>query len=168
MDLRGKLVRLRRLTADDVDGVVAVMQDPTVERWWGKYDQGKVVAEMIEDDEAFYFAVEWSGSLAGVIAYSEEDDPMYRHAAIDIALAERFQGRGIGPDAIRTLASHLFDGRGHHRLTIDPAEANVNAIKAYERVGFQRVGVMRQYERGLDGTFHNGMLMDMLAGELRE
>ena len=144
------------------------MQDPTVERWWGKYDQGKVVAEMIEDDEAFYFAVEWSGSLAGVIAYSEEDDPMYRHAAIDIALAERFQGRGIGPDAIRTLASHLFDGRGHHRLTIDPAEANVNAIKAYERVGFQRVGVMRQYERGLDGTFHNGMLMDMLAGELRE
>ena len=35
-------------------------------------------------------------------------------------------------------------------------------------VGFRRVGVMRQYERGLDGTFHNGMLMDMLAGELRE
>ena len=27
---------------------------------------------------------------------------------------------------------------------------------------------MRQYERGPDGTFHDGFLMDMLAGELRD
>jgi len=26
---------------------------------------------------------------------------------------------------------------------------------------------MRRYERGQDGTFHDGLLMDMLAGELR-
>jgi aminoglycoside 6'-N-acetyltransferase len=26
---------------------------------------------------------------------------------------------------------------------------------------------MRQYERGPDGTWHDGLLMDMLAGELR-
>jgi aminoglycoside 6'-N-acetyltransferase len=34
-------------------------------------------------------------------------------------------------------------------------------------VGFKPVGVMRRYERGQDGTFHDGLLMDMLAGELR-
>jgi aminoglycoside 6'-N-acetyltransferase len=27
--------------------------------------------------------------------------------------------------------------------------------------------VMRLYERGSDGTFHDGLLMDLLAGELR-
>ena len=121
---------------------------------------------MIEDDEAFYFAVEWSGSLAGVIAYSEEDDPMYRHAAIDIALAERFQGRGIGPDAIRTLASHLFDGRGHHRLTIDPAAHNERAIRCYEKVGFKRVGVMHEYWLDPEGVWRDGLLLDLLASEL--
>ena len=69
---------------------------------------------------------------------------------------------------MRTLARHLFEVRGHHRLTIDPAAANTRAIRAYERVGFKPVGVLRQYERGPDGTFRDGLLMDMLAGEQRE
>jgi aminoglycoside 6'-N-acetyltransferase len=28
------------------------------------------------------------------------------------------------------------------------------------------VGVMRQYERGADGSWHDGLLMDLLAAEL--
>jgi len=63
------------------------------------------------------------------------------------------------------LARHLFRERGHHRLTIDPALANERAIRAYERVGFRRVGVMREYERGADGSWHDGLLMDLLARE---
>jgi aminoglycoside 6'-N-acetyltransferase len=33
-------------------------------------------------------------------------------------------------------------------------------------VGFRPVGIMRQYERGTDGTFHDGLLMDLLRDEL--
>ena len=40
------------------------------------------------------------------------------------------------------------------------------AIATYRRVGFRPVGIMRRYERGPDGTFHDGLLMDMLEGEL--
>ena len=57
--------------------------------------------------------------------------------------------------------------RGHHRITIDPAAANSRAIRCYTGVGFRPVGVMRQYERGGDGRFHDGLLMDLLRGELR-
>jgi aminoglycoside 6'-N-acetyltransferase len=110
--------------------------------------------------------IEVDGRPVGMIQAFEETEPMYRHAGIDIALGAAWQGKGIGPDAILTLAGYLIDERGHHRLTIDPAVANVNAIKAYERVGFKKVGVMRKYERGMDGTWHDGMLMDMLAEEL--
>ena len=46
-------------------------------------------------------------------------------------------------------------------------EADEAVVYAYERVGFRRVGVMRSYERGVDGTWHDNVLMDMLAGELR-
>lgn len=63
------------------------------------------------------------------------------------------------------LARYLFDERGHHRLTIDPAAANARAIRAYERVGFRPVGVMREYERGPDGVWRDGLLMDLLASE---
>src|SRR5205807_1641697 len=50
----------------------------------------------------------------------------------------------------------------------DPAAHNSRAIKAYERVGFKPVGFMRQYERGPAGEWHDGLLMDMLADELRD
>ena len=64
------------------------------------------------------------------------------------------------------LARFLCEQRGHHRLTIDPAAANHRAIRCYEKVGFRRVGVLRQYERGPDGRFHDGLLMDLLRPEL--
>jgi RimJ/RimL family protein N-acetyltransferase len=33
--------------------------------------------------------------------------------------------------------------------------------------GFRPVGIMHRYERGADGAWPDGLLMDMLAGELR-
>jgi RimJ/RimL family protein N-acetyltransferase len=99
---------------------------------------------------------------------SVEDTPDYRHAGIDLFLASDHQGRGLGPEEIHLVAPYLFEVRGHHRLTIDPAAENLRAIHAYERVGFRPGGIMRQYERGRDGTWHDGLLMDLLVGELRE
>ena len=114
------------------------------------------------------FVVEVDGDVIGAIQYGEEADPMYRHASIDIFLTTARHRQGLGSDAIRTLAAYLFDERGHHRLTIDPAADNLAAIAAYESVGFRHVGIMRDYERGPDGTWHDGALMDMLAGEISQ
>ena len=75
-------------------------------------------------------------------------------------------GRGVGSDAVRTLARHLIVEQGFHRLVIDPAADNAAAIKCYTKVGFRPVGIMRKYERGSDGTWHDGLLMDLLAEEL--
>jgi aminoglycoside 6'-N-acetyltransferase len=52
-------------------------------------------------------------------------------------------------------------------LTIDPAAANETAIRVYTKVGFRPVGVLRNYERAADGTWHDGLLMDLLEGELK-
>jgi aminoglycoside 6'-N-acetyltransferase len=72
----------------------------------------------------------------------------------------------VAVDAIRTLARHLIEHGGHHHLTIDPAADNARAIACYAKVGFRPVGVLRQNERGIDGSFHDTFLMDLLAGEL--
>jgi aminoglycoside 6'-N-acetyltransferase len=65
-------------------------------------------------------------------------------------------------EAIGLLARFLFERRGHHRITIDPAAANQRATRCYQKVGFRPVGVMRQYERGGDGQFRDGLLMDLV------
>jgi aminoglycoside 6'-N-acetyltransferase len=51
-------------------------------------------------------------------------------------------------------------------LTIDPALANEPAIRAYEAVGFKRVGVLRRYWRDPEGVWQDGLLLDLLADEL--
>lgn len=164
--LRGERVTLRPVAADDVERLADILSEPTVARWWGMQSAEASARELLEDDESVVLVIEVGREVAGGIQYHEETDPDYRHAGIDVFLGEAFQGSGLGTEALRLVARHLFDERGHHRLTIDPAAANDRAIRAYERIGFRPVGVMRLYERGPDG-WHDGLLMDMLAGELR-
>jgi aminoglycoside 6'-N-acetyltransferase len=165
MILTGPRATLRPVTPEDVERLAAIRGEPEVASRWGDPGTGEV-EESVGDERVF--AVEADGQVIGAIQYGEEDDPMYRHASIDIYLTAARHGQGFGSEAIQVLARHLIDQRGHHRLTIDPAADNEAAIRAYEKVGFRRVGVMRSYERGPDGTWHDGLLMEMLAGELMD
>ena len=124
------------------------------------------VAADLADPEVNTFAVEHDRRVVGAIQWSAETEPDYRHAGIDIYMDPAVHGRGLGADAVRTLARHLIVDRGFHRLVIDPAADNAAAIRCYGKVGFRPVGIMRQYERGSDGTWHDGLLMDLLAEEL--
>jgi aminoglycoside 6'-N-acetyltransferase len=101
-----------------------------------------------------------------MLQFTEEREPDYRHAGIDLFVGGAWQGQGTGPEAIRLVARYLFEVGAHHRITIDPAADNERAIRAYEKVGFRRVGMMRRYERRADGTWHDGLLMDLLREEL--
>jgi aminoglycoside 6'-N-acetyltransferase len=124
------------------------------------------VAEDLDDADTQIFVIEHEGQVVGAIQWSAENEPDYRHASIDIYLDPAVHGRGLCTDAVRTLARHLMDDLGHHRLVIDPAADNAAAIRCYGKVGFRPVGVMRNYERGPDGSWHDGLLMDLLAGQL--
>ncbi|MEP6598370.1 MAG: GNAT family protein [Actinomycetota bacterium] len=165
--LVGERVTLRPGSGQDAQRLHSIGGEPSVARWWGEPDPvDEIAANLRGDSGEFLLVIEVDGDVVGGIQYSEENEPMYRHAGIDIYLATNSQGRGYGTEAVALLARFLVDHRGHHRLTIDPAVANERAIRSYERVGFRRVGIMRQYERGPNGTFHDGLLMDLLATEL--
>ncbi|HMH89982.1 MAG TPA: GNAT family protein [Streptosporangiaceae bacterium] len=165
--LAGPRVTLRPGGSEDAVALHAILAEPSVARWWGDPDSVDAIAgELAGGDTSALLVIEIGGEVAGGIQYHEEDDPMYRHAGIDLYLSTRFQGQSVGPEAVTLLARYLFEMRGHHRLTIDPAAANSRAIRCYGKVGFRPVGLMRQYERGPDGRFHDGLLMDLLRSEL--
>jgi aminoglycoside 6'-N-acetyltransferase len=165
--LHGAAVSLRAATTGDVPALAKIRAKPEVYRWWrGDGDMVAAVAADLADADVQTFVIEYSGRVIGAIQWSSEPEPDYRHASIDIYLDPKAHGRGLGADAVRTLARHLIADQGFHRLVIDPAADNTAAIKCYSKVGFRWVGLMRQYERGPDGTWHDGLLMDLLAGEL--
>ena len=126
------------------------------------------VSEDFDEPGATPYVIELEGRVVGWIQWSAEEEADYRYASIDIYLDPAIHGRGLGSDAVRTLARHLINVHGHHRLEIDPAADNQAAIHCYMKVGFRPVGIRRRSERGSDGTWHNGLLMDLLAEELVE
>lgn len=165
MILAGARVTLRPARPDDVERITEIRLEPEVLARWDAPEPGEFEAFLAEPTT---FVIDADGEVVGAIAFHEEPDPMYRHAGIDLFLTSGRHNEGLGSEAVAVLAGHLIRERGHHRLTIDPAADNAAAIRAYQKVGFRPVGVMRRYERGPDGTWHDGLLMDLLADEFRE
>ena len=166
--LQGARVRLRALEERDFARLVEIGAEPEVARWWPDIAVAELAQKAAGEEAATIgLTVEHEGRVVGMIQFHEETTPDFRHAGIDIFLASACHGQGLGVDAVRTLARHLFEERGHHRVTIDPAAANERAIRCYERVGFRRVGIMRRYWCDPAGEWRDGLLLDLLAGELR-
>jgi aminoglycoside 6'-N-acetyltransferase len=164
--LHGDRVTLRPLRDDDVEVLAeAAISEPSIRPWWGTVGD----AEKVRDDMRFdgtALAVEADGALAGWLAFEQETDPDWRHASLDILMLPAFQDRGLGRDALRTAIRWLIDDHGHHRFTIDPAVGNARAIRAYEALGFRRVGVLRQADPDPAGGWRDALLLDLLAEEL--
>jgi aminoglycoside 6'-N-acetyltransferase len=158
-------VNLRPLAAGDGVELLRILETPEVARWWDEPDAG---FPFTDDPDATRLVIEVDGAVAGLIQFCEELHPKYRHASIDLFLDPALHGRGLGTEAVRRVVRLLIDERGHHRITIDPAAGNTAAIRAYEKAGFTRVGVMRAYERVPDGSgWRDGLLMELLADDVQ-
>ncbi len=163
--LHGRRVVLAPVGAEHVPGLRRILDAPEVRARW--HHEGASRQWPFDDPSVTRFAVLIDDAVRGMVQYGEEDDPDYRHASIDVFVDPAVHGRGVGRDAVATLAHHLVQERGHHRLAIDPAADNEAAIRCYASVGFRPVGVLRRYERDADGAgWHDGLLMDLLPEEL--
>jgi aminoglycoside 6'-N-acetyltransferase len=134
---------------------------PEVVRWWEPAPDGwpERTREPVEQ-----LAVLVDGDVAGYVQFSEESDPDYRHADVDIFLGPGHQGRGIGPEALRVVVRDLVEERGHHRITLSTHPANDRAIRCYEKVGFRQVGVLRKAARSsVTGEWQDELLMELVV-----
>ena len=164
--LHGTQVLLRLMTEGDVAPLAEILAQPGIARWWGAWDAARIRSELLDSTYTVVYVIEVDSVVVGSIQYHEEPAPDYRHAGMDLFLASGHQGRGLGSDSVRTMARHLVHDRGHHRLVIDPQVTNEAAIRCYESVGFRKVGLMRAYERGPDGDWHDCLMLEVLKDEL--
>ena len=157
--VEGERVTLRPIAPGDREPLKAIRDEPEVVRFWGEQ-----TAEWPGDDPTVEeWVVEHGGELAGFVQFFEEPDEDYRYADVDILLATRFHGQGLGTDAMRAIMGHLIEQRGHHRITLTTWPHNARAIHVYEKLGFRQVGITRKSERGDDGRWHDELLMEYVV-----
>ena len=81
--LVGERATLRPGTADDVDAILRIRQEPSVWRWWRDVTRDDVVTDLSGEDGVPLLIIEAGGQVAGGIQFSGESDPDYRHAGHD-------------------------------------------------------------------------------------
>ena len=102
-------------------------------------------------------------SLAGLIhPMKGRHNWKNRTASLGILIGEKdYQGRGFGPDAVRTMLKFAFDELNLHRVELDVMAFNTRAIRCYEKVGFRHEGIRREsFFRG--GKYHDLHVMAVL------
>lgn len=160
--LDGERMRLRPPTEADAAPLLSILSEPEVSKWWVGYDAPRIREEILESGHALVMEID--GRCAGAIFLYPNEDPEYLHVVIHLFLGAEWYGHRYGAEALTIVITHLAT-LGHHRFTLDPNVYNAPAIRSYERLGFQRVGVLREYQLRPNGTHEDGLLMDLVLSD---
>lgn len=90
------------------------------------------------------FAIDVDGHAIGGIGLMLHTDVERCSAEIGYWIGESFWGRGIASAAIRAVTSYAFNVLSLERVFAVPFAPNLASIRALEKAGFVREGVMRR------------------------
>ena len=105
-----------------------------------------------------------SDRLIGV-AGLQRIDHKNRHAMFGIFIGEaRNRGRGLGTETTALVVRYGFDTLNLNRVWLQVYQDNKAGIRAYEKVGFKREGLLRQ-DHFRKGRYGNTVVMGVLRTE---
>ena len=159
----GPLVSLRAPQQADLDPLFAILLEPEVAFWWVGYTRERVQAEFIEAAETTRI-IEVAGECAGALYVLRGEDPEYPTTVMHLFIGTRFRGQRIGEETLALAIKHEF-ANGISRVTLDPNENNDGAIRSYERLGFKRIGVLRDYQVRPSGALEGALFMDLTRSD---
>ncbi|NLK65052.1 MAG: GNAT family N-acetyltransferase [Tissierellia bacterium] len=110
------------------------------------------------------FAVRKDCTIIGVAGF---DDIIKENqvATLFIGLGnENERGKGYGREAMRILLEYGFNNLNFHRIQLNVLEFNYGAIALYEKCGFKKEGIYREFVLR-DGKRHNLLLYGLLKDE---
>ncbi len=88
-----------------------------------------------------------------------------RNCLFGILIGDKTEwGKGYGAETTHLMVSYAFETLGMHRVWLHVYEYNHRGIRAYEKAGFVREGVLRQ-ARYHNGEFYDVIVMGLLRSE---
>jgi ribosomal-protein-alanine N-acetyltransferase len=166
--IEGPRLSLRPPRPDDADALFELGRDPDVVRFfsWGPYTERTQAAAFIErvvDERPYEFLiVENDGDrpigLTGLTELSERDG----RAVVGTWLGREHWGTGANAESKALILHYAFATLGLGRVSAYAHPDNVRSLKALEKLGFAREGLLR------DWHVHRGQRRDVvILGLLR-
>lgn len=169
------MISFRPVTADDLPMLANWLARPHWRQWWGDPDEElSNIRDMVEGrDTTRPFIFQEDGIDKGYIQVWFVGDQQGSAFAADYPWLERLPAEAVGVDlsiafeedlsrglGTRTLQAFVRQLReeGHERIVIDPDPANLRALKAYRKAGFQEI-------EALLGRTGDCLLMELVSKE---
>lgn len=162
----GPLVTLRAPREEDAAPLFAILSEPEVSIWWVGYTLDRVRAEFIAAPEITRI-IEVGGECVGAMFILRGEDPEYPTTEMHLFIGTAYRGRRIGEEALALAIRREF-ADGITRITLDPNIHNDGAIRSYERLGFRRIGVLRDYQVRPGGHLEDALFMDLTRRDFPE
>ena len=159
----GPLVTLRAPNQHDLDPLLEILAEPEVSLWWVGYTPERVQQEFIDAPETTRI-IEVGGVCAGALVVLRGADAEYPTTVMHLFIGTAFRGRRIGEETLALAIRHEF-AHGIARVTLDPNVANEGAIRSYERLGFRRIGVLRDYQVRPGGHLEDALFLDLTRSD---
>ncbi len=175
--LRGRKTRLTALVAADLAVIARWYQDANFMRLLDAtpaYPKTEAalnrdwLEEMQKAKDAFLFGVRLLEDDA-LVGFIELDGILWTHqnAWLGIGLDPAHWEQGYGQDALRLALGFAFRELNLHRVQLTVFDYNQRAIAVYEKLGFRREGVFREFLQR-DGEHHDMVLYGLLRREWQQ
>lgn len=120
-----------------------------VERWADKLDYASVLPIL---------ALEGNSVVGDATLHRNRTGWMQRVGTIRVQIAPEFRQRGLGTAMIREMR-HLGEKAALRNLVAEAIEEQQAAIRAFEKMGFVRVAVFRNFVNDQKGRLHDLVVM---------
>ncbi|MBN1945747.1 MAG: GNAT family N-acetyltransferase [Bradymonadales bacterium] len=168
--LVGRRLVLRPVERDDLPWIRKWTNDPEIRALTGQVepmneDAALRFLDRIENDPAriwFMIAVKETGALIGEAGLLRMFPP-WRTTDLTLIIGEREEwSKGYGTETMQLLLEHAFGCLGYHRVSVGVVAFNERALRFYEKMGFQREGILR------DGYYHDHHFWDFVMMSILE
>lgn len=167
---------LRETAEHDVEAVFSMESDPVAMRYWSKPPMRDISEARASVERARGFlearvALRWSitrpadDRMLGHLSLFNFNEQSGR-AEIGYGLAHQHWGQGFMHEALTAVIDHAFGPLGLRRLEADIDPRNLASLRALERLGFTREGLLRERWQVGD-EISDSVLVGLLAREWR-
>lgn len=170
-------VRLRALTARDVDALFAVFSDERMMRFWStpamkERTEAEALFARIQGGFAQKTVFQWGierredGRVLGTCTLFHLD-PGNRRAEVGYGLASAYWKQGYMREALAALIGFAFGTLKLRRLEADVDPRNESSLRTLGKLGFRHEGLLRE-RWNVGGEIQDTAFLGLLAREWRE